>query len=66
MDVGFLGLVMALVKRIPGSATATAVQAKTDAQAAAALAQEYGYYLDFGDDETITVGSEVEEEVDNG
>ena len=57
MDVETLGAAIAFAKSIPGTATAAAVEAKEDAEAAAALAQEYGYYLEFGDDETIVVGT---------
>lgn len=45
MDGSMLGLVIALIKGLPESASARAEQAKNDAEAAAELAQEYGYRI---------------------
>lgn len=57
MDGSVLGLVIALIKGIPSSAAAQAIQAKEDAEAAAALAQQYGYRLTV-EGTTLVVGQE--------
>lgn len=53
MDAETLGAAIAIAKKMPG----TAAEAAERAEEAAALAQTYGYYLEFGDNETIIVGS---------
>ena len=57
MDGSILGLVIALIKGIPSGAAAQAIEAKEDAEAAAELAQQYGYRLTV-EGKTLVVGQE--------
>lgn len=45
MDNVMLGALIAILKSIPDTAVSEAIEAKDDAEAAAALAQEYGYRI---------------------
>lgn len=57
MDNVMLGALIAILKGIPDTAVSEALQAKTDAEAAAALAQEYGYKFTI-EDKTLVIGEE--------
>ena len=56
MDIETLLLGIAISRNTAGTVENYAERA----EAAADLAQAYGYYLEFGDNETITVGSQEE------
>ena len=57
MDGSMLGLVVALIKGLPESASARAEQAKEDAETAAQLAQQYGYKFTV-EGKTLVIGEE--------
>ena len=57
MDGSMLGLIIALIKGVPESAGAKAIQAKEDAEAAAQLAQQYGYKFTV-EGKTLVIGEE--------
>lgn len=61
MDNSLLALAIAIVKSIPDTAAADAIEAKNDAEAAAALAQQYGYRLTV-EGKTLVVGEEESNE----
>lgn len=59
MDIATLALALAIVKNIPGSAAAEAIDAANRAEDAADLAQQYGYKITI-EDGVMIIGEENE------